>query len=122
MCFLIVLVYAYSTPERFICVILFILGLWFVQARRNQRLDREQAERAAQRNPVEAPNILQSQVNLFITSIHIFTTRWNGLEYSLKFSLFIFFIKFFSFLFFYHILYYIFYKLYKFFYCSLKFW
>ncbi|VDN51051.1 unnamed protein product [Dracunculus medinensis] len=61
LCFLIVLVYAYSTPERFICVILFILGLWFVQARRNQRLDREQAERAAQRNPVEAPNILQSQ-------------------------------------------------------------
>ncbi|VDM42645.1 unnamed protein product [Toxocara canis] len=48
MCFLIMLVYVYSSAERFLGVLLFIIVVWFVQARRDrnnrQRANRELAQ------------------------------------------------------------------------------
>ncbi|MFH4982056.1 hypothetical protein AB6A40_008765 [Gnathostoma spinigerum] len=44
MCFLIMLVYVYSSAERFIGVSLFILAVWFLQARRD-RNERQRDER-----------------------------------------------------------------------------
>ncbi|VDN02150.1 unnamed protein product [Thelazia callipaeda] len=44
MCFLIMLVYVYSSAERFFGVLIFILLVWFIQARRD-RNNRERADR-----------------------------------------------------------------------------
>uniref|UniRef100_A0AAF5PZS4 Ubiquitin-like domain-containing protein n=1 Tax=Wuchereria bancrofti TaxID=6293 RepID=A0AAF5PZS4_WUCBA len=62
MCFLIMLVYVYSSAERFFGVLIFILLVWFIQARR-ERNNRERANRelAAAIDNVRQPQ--QADVN-----------------------------------------------------------
>uniref|UniRef100_A0A914ZS54 Ubiquitin-like domain-containing protein n=1 Tax=Parascaris univalens TaxID=6257 RepID=A0A914ZS54_PARUN len=63
MCFLIMLVYVYSSAERFLGVLFFIIVVWFVQARRDrnnrQRADRELAH--AVNNVRQAQQQIQRQ-------------------------------------------------------------
>ncbi|VDM09234.1 unnamed protein product [Wuchereria bancrofti] len=65
MCFLIMLVYVYSSAERFFGVLIFILLVWFIQARR-ERNNRERANRelaAAIDNVRQPQQPLQADVN-----------------------------------------------------------
>ncbi|OZC12538.1 hypothetical protein X798_00169 [Onchocerca flexuosa] len=67
-CFLIMLVYVYSSAERFFGVLIFILLVWFIQARRD-RNNRERADRelAAAVNNVRQPqeaNVNQEDHNV----------------------------------------------------------
>uniref|UniRef100_A0A915Q7W0 Ubiquitin-like domain-containing protein n=1 Tax=Setaria digitata TaxID=48799 RepID=A0A915Q7W0_9BILA len=56
MCFLIMLVYVYSSAERFLGVLIFILLVWFIQARRDRNnRERENRELAAAVNNVRQP-------------------------------------------------------------------
>lgn len=57
MCFLIMLVYVYSSAERFFGVLIFILLVWFIQARR----DRNNRERADRELAAAVNNVRQSQ-------------------------------------------------------------
>ncbi|VDO25311.1 unnamed protein product [Brugia timori] len=57
MCFLIMLVYVYSSAERFFGVLIFILLVWFIQARR----DRNNRERANRELAAAIDNVRQPQ-------------------------------------------------------------
>ncbi|KAL3998536.1 Ubiquitin family protein [Acanthocheilonema viteae] len=57
MCFLIMLVYVYSSAERFFGVLIFILLVWFIQARR----DRNNRERADRELAAAVDNVRQPQ-------------------------------------------------------------
>uniref|UniRef100_A0A0R3RZ65 Ubiquitin-like domain-containing protein n=1 Tax=Elaeophora elaphi TaxID=1147741 RepID=A0A0R3RZ65_9BILA len=57
MCFLIMLVYVYSSAERFFGVMVFILLVWFIQARR----DRNNRERADRELAAAVDNVRQPQ-------------------------------------------------------------
>ncbi|CAG9534516.1 unnamed protein product [Cercopithifilaria johnstoni] len=57
MCFLIMLVYVYSSAERFFGVLVFVLLVWFIQARR----DRNIRERADREVAVAVDNVRQPQ-------------------------------------------------------------
>lgn len=57
MCFLIMLVYVYSSAERFFGVLVFILLVWFIQTRR----DRNNRERADRELAAAVDNVRQPQ-------------------------------------------------------------
>ncbi|KAM3720345.1 Homocysteine-responsive endoplasmic reticulum-resident ubiquitin-like domain member 2 protein [Dirofilaria immitis] len=57
MCFLIMLIYVYSSAERFFGVLTFILLVWFIQARR----DRNNRERADRELAAAVDNVRQPQ-------------------------------------------------------------
>ncbi|VDK87930.1 unnamed protein product [Litomosoides sigmodontis] len=78
MCFLIMLVYVYSSAERFFGVLVFILLVWFIQARRD-RNNRERADRelAAAVDNVRQPQQVNVNHDRDVQENEIVTARIN---------------------------------------------